>query len=229
MSDQLYGVHAGKTTVPMGVAIQAGGESRRMGRSKATVPFLGEPLLQRIVTRVAPVASEIVISTNEPQNLGFLDRHPARARISLHRDACEKRGSLTGLVTAFTSATCQYLAVCACDMVFVSPELFAAELDALLATPEADAVIPRTAFGYEPFHGVYRRAQCLEALIDALEQGRTSIRSFLETLHVRDYSMEEVGAVVPAGLCFINANTPQELAHAQELALSVDGARGGVA
>ena len=66
---------------PLSVAIQAGGESRRMGRSKATVPFLGRPLLERIVTRVAPIAAEIVITTNEPENLGFLDDHPARGRI----------------------------------------------------------------------------------------------------------------------------------------------------
>ena len=229
MSDKLHAVRAGAAKTPLGIAIQAGGESRRMGRSKATVPFLGEPLLQRIVTRVAPVASEIVISTNEPQNLGFLGAHPAHARISLHRDACEKRGSLTGLVTAFKNATCEYVAVCACDMVFVSPELFAAELDALLASPDSDAVIPRTAYGYEPFHGIYRRERCLDALLVALDEGRTSIRSFLETLSVRDYTMDEVGVVEPRGLCFVNANTPQELAHAQELALSVDAARGGVA
>ena len=55
------------------IVIQAGGESRRMGRSKATVPFLGEPLLLRGVNRLLPLADEFIITTNEPQTLGFLD------------------------------------------------------------------------------------------------------------------------------------------------------------
>ena len=38
------------------VAIQAGGESKRMGRSKATVPFCGRPLICRLVERVDPIA-----------------------------------------------------------------------------------------------------------------------------------------------------------------------------
>ena len=54
------------------VAIQAGGESRRMGQSKATVPFLGEPLLTRIVERIACAADELVVTTNEASRLGFL-------------------------------------------------------------------------------------------------------------------------------------------------------------
>lgn len=229
MFDQPHDARPAAKSAPLSVAIQAGGESRRMGRFKSTVPFLGAPLLQRIVTRVAPVADEIVISTNEPENLGFLDAHPAHARISLHRDAYDRRGSLTGLVTAFANVSCDQVAVCACDMVFVSAELFAAELDVLLADPGVDAVIPRTAYGYEPFHGVYRREACLTALLAAIEDGRTSIRSFIQTLSVRDFTMDEVSLVVPEGLCFVNANTPEELAHAQELALTLGEARDGVA
>ena len=31
------------------VCVQAGGESRRMGQDKALMPFLGRPLIQRVV------------------------------------------------------------------------------------------------------------------------------------------------------------------------------------
>jgi len=31
------------------IVIQAGGESRRMGHDKALVPFLGQPLIERIL------------------------------------------------------------------------------------------------------------------------------------------------------------------------------------
>ena len=46
------------------VVIQAGGESRRMGQSKALVPFAGRPLICRMVERLSPVADELIITTN---------------------------------------------------------------------------------------------------------------------------------------------------------------------
>jgi molybdopterin-guanine dinucleotide biosynthesis protein A len=55
------------------VAIQAGGESRRMGQDKALMPFLGQPLIQRVVTHIACIADEIIVTTNRPADYTFLD------------------------------------------------------------------------------------------------------------------------------------------------------------
>ena len=63
------------------VAIQAGGESRRMGRSKATIPFGGRPLLCRLVERVDDVADEILITTNGKDDLSFLEKMPQAPKI----------------------------------------------------------------------------------------------------------------------------------------------------
>lgn len=205
------------------VAIQAGGESRRMGRSKATVPFLGRPLIERLVTRVAPIADEILITTNEPQNLAFLQKHPAADRIKMYSDVYDRRGSLTGMFTALKCAANDYVAVCACDMIFVSPDLFMVEFRALLDDPSLDLVIPRTKFGYEPFHGVYRRDTCLDGLERSIEDDMESISSFVSSMHIREFSMDEVAKIVPQGRCFVNANTPEELHHAEELVLEIEG------
>ena len=205
------------------VAIQAGGESRRMGRSKATVPFLGHPLIERLVTRVSPIADEIVISTNEPENLTFLQDHPAHDRIRLVRDLYDRRGSVTGLATAFTAASNDLVAVCACDMIFVEPALFVAESRILLADPALDAAVPRVEQGFEPFHGVYRRSGCLGPLIEAIEEGASSIRDYLSRVNVHELPMDEVRAAVPAGRCFINANTPDELVRAEDMVRRVEG------
>lgn len=208
---------------PLTVAIQAGGESKRMGRSKATVPFLGRPLIERIVARVAPLAHEVLITTNEPDNLGFLAQVPAAAKIRLVRDVRERRGSLTGLHTALSQARCDFVAICACDMIFASPELFLAQYALLASEPELDVVVPRTEFGFEPFHAVYRRRSCLAALEAAPGEGFHSMRAFLEAVHTRDFSIDEVARVVPQGRCFINANTPDELAKAESIAREIEG------
>lgn len=199
------------------VAIQAGGESRRMGRSKATVPFGGRPLLCRIVERVYPVATEILITTNEPQNLGFLDAMPEGHKVRLEGDLCACRGSLTGLYTALSKAAFDHVAVCACDMMDVSCELFAAELRRAVEG-DYDVVVPVNDQGFEPFHAIYRRDVCLRAVEEALANGKKSMKAVVRDsgLNVCCYTMREVYDVVPDGGCFANCNTPQELARAEE-------------
>lgn len=200
------------------VAIQAGGESRRMGRSKATVPFLGRPLLARIVERMAPVADEIVITTNEPENLDFLRDLAVDCDIRLVRDVFESRGALRGLCTALQAATYPLVAVVACDMVFVSAALAAAEADTLHATG-ADAVVPQNNNGFEPFHATYRVATCLPAVERALEQGNARAKDFFASVDVHPFSVEDVARAVPERGCFMNANTPEELARLQAFVL----------
>ena len=198
------------------VAVQAGGESRRMGRSKATVPFGGRPLLCRLVERVYPVADEILITTNEPQNLGFLQTMPEGHKVRLERDICDCRGSLTGLYTALVKSTFDYVAVCACDMLDVSHELFAAELQRAVEG-DYDIVVPVNDQGFEPFHAVYKRDTCLAAVEKALDEGKKSMKSVVTSpdLKVCHYGMREVYEIVPDGGCFANCNTPDELARAE--------------
>ena len=80
------------------MVIQAGGESRRMGRSKATVPFCGRPLICRLVERLSPVADELIITTNEPNELAFLQEQYPELGIRFQTDLIKERGALPGLV-----------------------------------------------------------------------------------------------------------------------------------
>jgi molybdopterin-guanine dinucleotide biosynthesis protein A len=210
---------------PLTVAVQAGGESRRMGRSKATVPFGGRPLLCTLVEHVSPVATEILVTTNEPQNLGFLDQMPQARKIRLERDLYTCRGSLTGLCTALATASYDYVAVCACDMMNVSADLFRYELGRAVAGGH-DVVVPVNDQGFEPFHAVYRREACLAAATEALSAGLKSMKAVVANpgLDVCRLSMREVYDVVPDGGCFANCNTPEELARAEELAFGTGGA-----
>lgn len=196
------------------VAIQAGGESRRMGRSKATVPFAGKPLISRLVRRLLPVADELIITTNEPENLGFLaDEFPGQD-IILVRDAYDFRGALPGLYTALSTATNPYVAIVACDMVFASAPLVVAEAIEM-ADKGADVVVPVNKHGYEPFHALYRRTPCLEVVRDALQRGETKAQCVYRSPEVKvvEFPQERVLEVEPMGGCFVNANTPEELAH----------------
>lgn len=196
------------------IVIQAGGESRRMGRSKATVPFLGEPLLLRGVNRLLPLADEFIVTTNEPENLGFLDDWVDNGRIRLVRDLSDTRGALNGVHTALDAATNPYVAMVACDMIFPSRNLISAELTAM-KREGTDAAVPKTQFGYEPFHGVYRKDSCLPAVVRALRVGETRATSWFDKIKITDFTPAMIAEVEPRGGCFINTNTPEQLAEVE--------------
>ena len=200
------------------VVIQAGGESRRMGRSKATVPFAGRPLICRIIERLAPVADELVVTTNEPENLAFLHAAFPELRINLVSDATDVRGALPGLYTALQAACNPYVAVVACDMVFASPALVVAEA---LAMNEqgADVVVPVNKHGFEPFHAMYRRLTCLPAVRAAVKRGEKRAQVFFPDVSVLEFPQERVREAEPMGGCFVNANTPEELRILEKMVL----------
>ncbi len=199
------------------VVIQAGGESKRMGRSKATVPFEGRPLICRLVERLSPVADELLITTNEAENLAFLDEMYSDLDIKLVKDKFDYRGALPGLCTALTAASNPFVAVVACDMVFASARLVVAESIAM-AENDVDVVVPVNKHGFEPFHAIYRKNGCLDAIYRALDRGESRVQSFYddESVKVLEFSLDQVLEAEPRGGCFINANTPDELQRLSE-------------
>lgn len=199
------------------VVIQAGGESRRMGQSKALVPFEGRPLICRLIERLAPVADELLITTNEGERLEFLfDEYPD-IDIKLVPDAFTFRGALPGMFTAMQAARNPYVAVVACDMVFASGRLVVAE-SLVMAETDADVVVPVNKHGFEPFHALYRKKRCLPAIRRALDRGERRAQSFFDDrdVDVVQFSQERVLAAEPRGGCFINANTPEELSRLED-------------
>lgn len=192
------------------VVIQAGGMSSRMGEDKALKPFLGRPLIQRVIDRLAPIADEVIVTTNRPHEYAFLG-------LRLIADLKPGRGALGGLYTAIASAAFSQVAVVACDMPFASEMLFEGARR-FMVEEDADVVIAKTDEGYEPFHALYRRETCLPAIEAAIEADQWKVISWFSKVKVRELSPQEVKAFDPSGLCFWNLNTPEEFADAEKRA-----------
>jgi molybdopterin-guanine dinucleotide biosynthesis protein A len=194
----------------LSLVIQAGGESRRMGQEKALLPFLGQPLIQRVVQRLRPLADEILVTTNHPQAYAFLN-------LPLVSDLIPGRGALGGLYTALSAASQPLVAVVACDMPFASLPILTALRD-LLLTGNGDIAIPGTTAGLEPFHAIYRRETCLPYVAAALQAGLWRADAWFNLVKVSILSAEDINRYDPLGLCFRNINTPRELIEAEGLA-----------
>ena len=218
------------------VCIQAGGQSSRMGEDKALKTFLGRPLIQRVVERLASIADEIIVTTNHPDEYTFLNTSTrpigqSVQRLRLVSDLKPGRGALGGLYTAIASATHPIVAVVACDMPFASPMLIEAMSKLLVdAKREADVVIARAApraeragkseESYEPLHAVYRRDTCLPAIESAIAADQWKVIAWFPQVKVRILTSDEIKVADPDGLAFWNVNTPEEFAKAEELATS---------
>jgi molybdopterin-guanine dinucleotide biosynthesis protein A len=199
----------------LSVVIQAGGESKRMGRPKALVPFCGKPLLCRSLKRLGGIADELIVTSNDQKSLDFLCSQVTYDKLKMFSDTIDKRSALNGLYTALYYASYEYVAVVACDMVFPSAPLLLTEMETLDRTC-ADIAVPRTSHGYEPFHAVYRRSTCLPLVALALEAGEKRATSFFDQARLVEFSTEDVLKIDPRGGLFVNVNTPEELATVEK-------------
>jgi molybdopterin-guanine dinucleotide biosynthesis protein A len=192
-----------------------------MGEDKALKRFLGRPLIQRVIERLAPVADELMATTNRPADYSFLN-------VRLIPDLKPDRGALGGLYTAVASASHPFVGVVACDMPFASAALLEAATR-LMVQEEADVVIPRLASpagqkgksgeGYEPLHAIYRRETCLPAIEAAIEADQWKVIAWFPEVKVRVLTPDEIKRFDPAGLAFWNVNTPEEFIQAEAIAL----------
>jgi len=190
------------------LVIQAGGQSCRMGEDKGLKPFLGRPLIQRVVERLRPIADEVFVTTNNPGKYAFLG-------LRLVPDLLPGLGALGGLYTALACASSSIVAVVACDMPFASAGLLV-EAARILVWEDADLVIPRMKAGLEPLHAVYRRETCLPVVLSAVESNQLKVIDWFPRVRVREQTPEEVTRIDPSGLTFWNLNTPEEFVEAED-------------
>jgi molybdopterin-guanine dinucleotide biosynthesis protein A len=94
--------------------ILAGGDSRRMGRDKATLPFAGTTLMQAVIATMQQLFPATLVSVRQ-----------IRPEIYLPQvcDTQADGGPLTGLVTTLSRVATPWAFVVACDMPFISPAL----------------------------------------------------------------------------------------------------------
>ncbi len=182
--------------------ILAGGESKRMGRDKAALPFNGETLLQRVSASVQPLFAQTLVSVRE-----------LRADVALPQicDTQTDGGPLVGLISALEAATTPWVFVVACDMPFVAPALIA-HLASLRVGHQA--VIPKAHEYAQPLAAFYARG-CLPVLRQSLAGGNKSIIGVLKSLDVRYVGANELLQFDPQLRSFFDLDTPQDVAIAE--------------
>jgi molybdopterin-guanine dinucleotide biosynthesis protein A len=169
-----------RTAGPMIVVMQAtllvlaGGDSRRMGRTKAWLQVGETTLLRWVIERLAPGFSEVVVSFAEPEQVQELVPY----RVVFDRKTFA--GPLAGLEAGLATARNDVALAVACDMPYVTRELV--EM-AVAASHGCDAAIPRIDGRPEPTCAAYRRS-ALPKITAALDAGRLKASDLAEELDV---------------------------------------------
>ena len=89
----------------LSAVILAGGESKRMGRDKARMTFCGEPLIERVLGRLAPVAGELVVTTSRPSELVYLEERTFGGLVPrIVPDLEGSAGAMRGIASSLTAA-----------------------------------------------------------------------------------------------------------------------------
>ncbi len=187
--------------------IQAGGRSTRMGgEPKALMDLGGKRIIGRIVDVLGSVLSDLLIVTNTPELYAFL-------RLPMVPDVFPDHGSLGGIYSGLKAANGKAAFTVACDMPFLKPEVVKLVVS---RAGEADVVIPKVGNQHETLHALYAKT-CLPHMEAVLQAKRFKVVGFFPHVKVLEIPEAEIVRIADPSICFMNVNTPEELARARAI------------
>lgn len=199
-----------------GGIVLCGGESKRMGVHKATLPFGSELMLQRVVRLLSQVVEPIVVVAAAGQRLPEL-----ASSVIVARDERECCGPLEGLRAGIAAISPHADAAYAtsCDVPLLSAAFVCrmiVELD------EHDAAVPVDGDLFHPLAAVYR-ISILASIELHLEHKHRRTSDLFNSVATHRVPVQDLRSVDPELLTLMNVNTPSDYAKALQLAgLSID-------
>lgn len=180
--------------------VLAGGKSSRMGQDKALMRLGGKLLVLRAAEILSPFVREVTLLAPPDRfsNLGL----PVVA------DQWPDRGPLAAICTGLSSSRADWNIFLACDLPLVSRQFIQLLLQRVRSSC-SDAVVPRTADGWQPVSAAYH-SRCRPSFERGIQEGRRSIIGLLDEVRVEVITHDEM---VSAGLSeveLVNVNTPED-------------------
>ena len=181
--------------------ILVGGASRRMGQDKAQLRLGANTVLQRIAAELAVAVCSVTL-------VGARQEYPD-VQLPNVPDVHEKWGALGGIHAALSAAETDWIIVIACDLPFVTRQLF--ERLKSFVGRSADAIVPLEADGRpQPVCALSRRESCLPEIERLVSAGEHTPRALLAKVRTRYVQFPELSDLSGAENFFLNLNTPED-------------------
>ncbi len=187
--------------------ILVGGASSRMGTDKALLDLDGQNFVERIHAALASITTGTTL-------VGLKGASAAWPQLRTVPDIHIKWGALGGLHAALSTCRAEWAAVVACDLPFVTGELFV-RLASLRENFEAIVPVQREG-RWQPLCALYRARVCRERTAELIASGERRPRALLNLISTRRVAFEELSDLRSADLFFTNVNTPEDYANARK-------------
>jgi molybdenum cofactor guanylyltransferase len=202
---------------PLGAAVLAGGQSRRMGTDKALLPLVagGPPMLVVVLERLSAVADETIVVADDRARYAELG---ARVVPDLSRQV----GALGGIQAAIAWSAHEHCLVVACDMPFLSLPLLRRmadeprDYDVLVPLIPGESRQRDDGLVFQTLHAIYSK-RCLPFIEKRIAEGRKQVVGFFDEVRVRTLDVAEISRWDPDLRSFFNANTPEAMVLAAKV------------
>jgi molybdopterin-guanine dinucleotide biosynthesis protein A len=193
--------------IQVGGIVLCGGQSKRMGKPKAWLPFHGELMLPRVVRRLGEAVSPIVVVAAPEQELPALP-----SNVQVVRDEEKGRGPLQGLAAGLSALNGQVEAAYAssCDVPFLKPAFVRLMITLL---DSFHICVPRVGEFQHPLAAVYR-LEVLEKVCTLLGENRLRPAFLFESAPTRVVTEDEIRSVDADFASLRNLNTPEDYERA---------------
>ncbi|HEY2962283.1 MAG TPA: molybdenum cofactor guanylyltransferase [Pyrinomonadaceae bacterium] len=178
--------------------ILAGGQSRRMGTDKSRLRINNQTFTDKIAAALLPLTESVTLVGAHQQHAGFQSVP----------DVYPMWGALGGLHAALANCRREWALVVACDLPFVTEELFN-----FLAPLRAhyDAVVPLQPDNRpQPLSALYRVEPCLQRATELIQAGQRRPLDLLELVNTRWVPFSDLTNLDQAERFFANINTPDD-------------------
>ena len=178
--------------------ILAGGASSRMGTDKSQLLIERQTFTERIRQTLLKVTDSVTLVGREDHNSIL----PSVA------DVYPQWGALGGLHAALAACTREWAIVVACDLPFVTAELFLFLAEFRL---DHDGVVPIQSDGRpQPLAAFYRVDPCRQRATELIEAGLRRPLDLLDAVKTRWVSFDDLRNLDQSGRFFVNINTPSD-------------------
>jgi len=188
--------------------VLCGGKSLRLGRDKALERLGAQSLIERVIDRLSPLGTEIILVTAGEHQSSLPDLKVKRVP-----DVYPGKGALVGVYSGLRAASTFYSLVVACDMPFLNIALLRHLME---LSPGFDIVIPKLEGKLEPLHAVYSKG-CLGPIEDMLGEDWLKVTDLPDRVRARYVGDDEIEMFDPERNSFLNVNSESDLQRAKVL------------
>jgi len=189
----------GEITINITAFVLAGGFSRRFGSNKALFPYNGKPLIMYPLQLLSQQTESVHIIAKDTEPYAEME-YPVVV------DAYEQQTPLVGILSGLKESRTDWNVFTACDMPFLTTEVFERLQNNVSPQPENDAIVPVADGQLQPLVAFYRR-RLIPTLRTAIDEN-LSMKEWLSDLTVKQVKFQD-------NTPFQNINSKEDL-HAAD-------------